>query len=168
MKVQLISPLEPSDPFLAELARLESHLPAAERPWLRAVRRRALARFGERGFPGRRDEDWKYTDVSNIAERPLRVALPGVGPLGTGAAGAEAGRIEAGEWRYAGLECLELVFVNGHCVSTSADVNNFITLGRCRRARASPRSPRCSRTRPPCSAVLSNGWRMRPPMRSPR
>ena len=80
MKVQLISPLEPSDPFLAELARLESRLPAAERPWLRAVRRRALARFGERGFPGRRDEDWKYTDVSTIAERPLRVALPGVGP----------------------------------------------------------------------------------------
>ncbi len=121
MKVQLISPLEPSDPFLAELARLESCLPAAEAPWLRAVRRRALARFGERGFPGRRDEDWKYTDVSTIAERPLKVALPGVGPLGTGAAGAEAGRIETGEWRYAGLECLELVFVNGHCVSTSAD-----------------------------------------------
>lgn len=134
MNVQLISPLEPSDPFLAELARLESRLPAAEPPWLRAVRRRALARFGERGFPGRRDEDWKYTDVSTIAERPLRVALPGVGPLETGAAVVEADRIEAGRvennnWRYAGLECLELVFVNGHCVSTSADVNYFCNPG---------------------------------------
>ena len=96
MNVQLISPLEPSDPLLAELARLESRLPAAEPPWLRAVRRRALARFGELGFPGRRDEDWKYTDVSTIAERPLRIALPGdIGPLGTGAAGVEAGRIDA-------------------------------------------------------------------------
>ena len=139
MKVQLISPLEPSDPFLAELARLESRLPAAERPWLRAIRRRALARFGERGFPGRRDEDWKYTDVSTIAERPLRVALPGVGPLGTGAAGVEAGRIEAGRvennnWRYAGLECLELVFVNGHCVSTSAKSTCCVAGGHERRA----------------------------------
>lgn len=134
MKVQSISPPEPSDPFLAELARLESRLPAAERPWLRAIRRRALARFGERGFPGRQDEDWKYTDVSTIAERPLRVALPGdnrSGPLGMGGAGVEAGRIEAGRvennnwdrYRYAGLECLELVFVNGHCVSTSAGFN---------------------------------------------
>jgi Fe-S cluster assembly protein SufD len=111
MKVQLISPLKPSDPFLAELMRLESRLPAAEPAWLRAVRRRALARFGERGFPGRRDEDWKYTDVSTIALRPLRIAVPG-----------EAGRIDANHrnhYRYAGLECLELVFVNGHCVSTS-------------------------------------------------
>ena len=128
----MISLLEPSDPFLAELARLESRLPAAEPPWLRAIRRRALARFGERGFPGRRDEDWKYTDVSTIAERPLRVALPGVGPLGTGAVGVEAGRIEGNNrdyYRYAGLECLELVFVNGHCVSTSADFNYFYNPG---------------------------------------
>jgi Fe-S cluster assembly protein SufD len=120
MKVQSISPLKPSDPFLAELMRLESRLPAAEPAWLRAVRRRALARFGERGFPGRRDEDWKYTDVSTIALRPLRIALPGDIKPGH-ADGVEAGRIGAGEWRYAGLECLELVFVNGHCVSTSAD-----------------------------------------------
>ncbi|MGH7185973.1 MAG: SufD family Fe-S cluster assembly protein, partial [Pseudomonadota bacterium] len=131
----MISPLEPSDPFLAELARLESRLPAAEPSWLRAIRRRALARFGERGFPGRRDEDWKYTDVSTIAERPLRVALPGElkpGHLGTGAAGIEASRVEADNgdyYRYAGLECLELVFVNGHCVSTSADINYFLPEG---------------------------------------
>jgi Fe-S cluster assembly protein SufD len=135
MKVQLISPLEPSDPLLAELARLESRLPAAEAPWLRAVRRRALARFGKLGFPGRRDEDWKYTDVSTIAERPLRIALPGdikPGRLGTDAAGIEAGRIKANNrdyYRYAGLECLELVFVNGHCVSTSADFNYLLPEG---------------------------------------
>jgi Fe-S cluster assembly protein SufD len=129
MKVQSISPLGPSDPFLAELARLESRLPDAERPWLRVVRRRALARFGERGFPGRRDEDWKYTDVSTIAERPLRIALPlpVVGPLGTGAAGIKANNGDY--YRYAGLECLELVFVNGHCVSTSADSNYLLPEG---------------------------------------
>jgi Fe-S cluster assembly protein SufD len=133
MKVQLISPLEPSDPLLAELARLELRLPTAEALWLRALRRRALARFGERGFPGRRDEDWKYTDVSTIAERPLRIALPGDGPRGTGAAGIEAGPMDDANnrdyYRYAGLECLELVFVNGHCVSTSADFNYFYNLG---------------------------------------
>lgn len=132
MNVQVLSPLKPSDPLLAELMRLESRLPTAEPPWLRAVRRRALARFGKRGFPSRRDEDWKYTDVSTIAERPLRVALPGDIKPGQGAAGVEAGRIDANNrdyYRYAGLECLELVFVNGHCVSTSADSNYLLPGG---------------------------------------
>ncbi len=109
--------LEPQVPagadqrLLAELARLEARLPVPEPPWLRAARRRALARLGERGFPGRRDEAWKYTDVSAIAARPMRVALAGETQLDD---------IDPDTHRYAGLECLELVFVNGHCVSAAA------------------------------------------------
>ncbi len=34
--------------------------------WLQQLRRDALQRFAERGFPGRKEEDWKYTDVSSI------------------------------------------------------------------------------------------------------
>lgn len=32
------------------------------------ARRAALARFGERGFPTTREEDWKYTDLAHVAD----------------------------------------------------------------------------------------------------
>ncbi len=35
---------------------------------LTGSRRAALARFGERGFPTTREEDWKYTDLTPVAE----------------------------------------------------------------------------------------------------
>lgn len=44
-------------------------LPGYEVPWVLAARQAAFARFSEHGFPTRREEDWKYTDVSLIGRR---------------------------------------------------------------------------------------------------
>ncbi len=41
--------------------------PAAEPDWLPPVRDAAMARFAEVGFPGARDEEWRFTPVSAIA-----------------------------------------------------------------------------------------------------
>ncbi|MBI2900242.1 MAG: Fe-S cluster assembly protein SufD [Planctomycetes bacterium] len=49
---------------LSEYDRLEPALPG-----LRDLRRRAIARFGELGFPTGREEEWRFTDVSPVAER---------------------------------------------------------------------------------------------------
>ena len=50
--------------YLAQLERLES----AGRPnWLTPMRRRAMARFAELGFPTTRDEEWRFTNVGPIA-----------------------------------------------------------------------------------------------------
>jgi Fe-S cluster assembly protein SufD len=43
-------------------------------PWLRKLRRDAFARFCEVGFPTTHDEDWRFTNVSAIAQTPFRLA----------------------------------------------------------------------------------------------
>jgi Fe-S cluster assembly protein SufD len=65
--------------------------------WLAARRREGLLRFAEAGFPGRRDEAWKYTDLKLVARRSF--------------AAGKAARLEAPS--IDGLEGPALVFVNG-------------------------------------------------------
>ena len=49
-------------------------LPGSGTPWLDAARRASLAAFEARGFPGPREEDWKYTRVSAIEKRDFAAA----------------------------------------------------------------------------------------------
>ncbi len=56
------------------LAAGETALPDATPPWLAALRREALAVVLERGFPTRRDENWRWTDVSALLEADLVAA----------------------------------------------------------------------------------------------
>jgi Fe-S cluster assembly protein SufD len=73
-----------------------------EPQWLATGRERALARFGALGFPTRRDEAWRFTDL-----RPLqRVPLPPQADGGTVAADVLA------RWRLADAGH-RLVFVDG-------------------------------------------------------
>lgn len=51
---------------LADFARTLATLPGARAPWLVRARSAALERFAASGFPGPRDEDWKYTSVAAI------------------------------------------------------------------------------------------------------
>jgi Fe-S cluster assembly protein SufD len=71
--------------------------PVSGPDWLAERRRDGLERFAAAGFPSRRDEAWKYTDLKLVSRRSFAV-LPG-GPL-------EVPAIE-------GLDCPALVFVNG-------------------------------------------------------
>src|SRR6185503_5144075 len=41
--------------------------------WVRRLRVTGMQRFADLGFPTTRLEDWKYTDVSRIAETPFRM-----------------------------------------------------------------------------------------------
>src|SRR5438094_9272564 len=62
-----------TDRYLAEFESLERG--AHESPaWLAALRREAMARFAERGFPTTRDEDWRYTNLAPLAATPFRAA----------------------------------------------------------------------------------------------
>ena len=42
--------------------------------WLRPVRRAAIARFAEVGFPTTRDEDWRFTNLAPIVQTPFTLA----------------------------------------------------------------------------------------------
>src|SRR5439155_23854914 len=51
---------------------------ASEPRWLRDIRQRGLARFGELGFPSRRSESWRYLDLQPLEKKPLLPATPGL------------------------------------------------------------------------------------------
>ncbi len=72
--------------------------------WLRPLRRAALARFVELGFPTTKDEDWRFTSVAPIARAAFE--LP--------AAGQDEPNPEALlAFAFPGLASHQLVFVNG-------------------------------------------------------
>jgi Fe-S cluster assembly protein SufD len=73
-------------------------------PWLPTVRRAAIARFAELGFPTPRNEDWHFTSVAPIAEsefHPLDI------PTG------EARPSDLAPFLFGRVEWPTIVFVNG-------------------------------------------------------
>ena len=83
-----------------ETAAYRAAFDAAPGALLVPQRRAALARFEELGFPTRRDEAWRFTDL-----RPLQAAFPP-------AAKTPAGEADIARYFFAG-ETHRLVFVNG-------------------------------------------------------
>ena len=58
---------EVSHPYLKKFERMEKKRSNNSPAWVFPVRKAALARFAETGLPTLRDEDWRYTNVSPIA-----------------------------------------------------------------------------------------------------
>lgn len=93
---------------LQELApeRIPQVLAGHEVPAVLQARQSAYARFVEEGFPGRRDEEWKYTDVSLLKKR-ASLAPDSIPPDPSSEAALVAWSLaEEGEHL--------MVFVNGH------------------------------------------------------
>jgi Fe-S cluster assembly protein SufD len=95
-------PLTNVDPYVTEFERIDR---ATEPAWLRETRERALARFTALGFPTTRQEEWRFTNVSPIADRVFRVP---VGP------GGDLDGAHLAQFRLAAADLVEIVFVNGH------------------------------------------------------
>jgi Fe-S cluster assembly protein SufD len=95
------------DHYLAEFSALRSELPGNSLPWLNQSRDGALDAFANTGFPTSRNEDWKYTRVTAIEKRGFTFAR------GNGI-GVQARDLE--RFHLAGLECEQLVFVDGRYV----------------------------------------------------
>jgi Fe-S cluster assembly protein SufD len=88
---------------------------ATQLGWLKALRQEGFARFSETGFPTTHDEDWRFTNISAIAQTPFEIA--------------PRTRIKASDldqFGLAGFECL-LVFVNGRYSSELSHVPNLGT-----------------------------------------
>jgi Fe-S cluster assembly protein SufD len=82
------SAAEIRDAYLAAHAREAVRLPGADDAETASLRSRALERFREAGFPGPKDEDWKYTSVASIFESEF-------GPQSETTGGVADARIEA-------------------------------------------------------------------------
>jgi Fe-S cluster assembly protein SufD len=89
--------------YLDQFARVADRLPGGELPWLKARRESAIKRFSELGFPGPRDEAWKYTRVAPIEKRAF------VPPVAQ--SDVPAGDVE--RFYLSETDCHHLVFVDG-------------------------------------------------------
>jgi Fe-S cluster assembly protein SufD len=92
--------------YLARYADFERALASAVVPdaWGGAIRGGAISRFAAAGFPGVRDEEWKYTSIAPILNVPFGPARP----LGDGLARERLAQLDLG----APVEN-RLVFING-------------------------------------------------------
>jgi Fe-S cluster assembly protein SufD len=92
-------------------------------PWLAAIRKAAIARFAETGFPTTDEEEWRFTNVAPIASARFRPA-----------AEADARRPSARDIAAHGFEgaaVAQLVIVNGRAVpelSTLGDARGSLAL----------------------------------------
>ncbi len=57
--------------FVSRFGDCEAQLANSSPAWLAPVRRAAIERFAELGFPTRKNEAWKYTSVAKIAKAAL-------------------------------------------------------------------------------------------------
>jgi len=66
---------DPRTSYLSDFERTAKALPGFPE-----LRRKAIEKFVERGFPTERDENWRFTDVSPIAEIPFKPAVGTANP----------------------------------------------------------------------------------------
>ena len=95
---------ENQETYFSSFAQLEKRLGADPPSWIHQIRRQAIERFGELGFPTTHQEKWKYTNVAPLVRIPFQAATE------------QAPRLSARELARAPLAEVaknRLVFVNG-------------------------------------------------------
>src|SRR6266516_1631251 len=98
---------EKQDSYFANFAALQKKLAGRDPAWLAEIRKAAIERFAELGFPTTKNEEWKYTSVAPIIRTAFEPAptdaLHGYNPSVPSANSAAA----------------QLVFVNGRTFKDS-------------------------------------------------
>ena len=111
----MIEVKEEQNQYLAQFEHLEKSLSQEPQSWLMPVRKAAIARFAEMGFPTIRDEEWRYTNVAPIANTTFEA------PSG---ANREVTPEGIAEFAFADAAAL-LVFVNGRYAAQLSRVQSL-------------------------------------------
>jgi Fe-S cluster assembly protein SufD len=101
----MIDVQEEKNIHLSNYSRFEKELGPRQSAAVERLRKTAIKRFAELGFPTSRNEDWRFTNVAPIAKIPFRLAAPG-----------DAAKVTAQDVDRVGFQvgsCSRLVFVNG-------------------------------------------------------
>lgn len=113
--------------YAANYEQVASQLSASGPEWLDGERRAAFARFDALGFPTRRNEEWRYTNIAGLQKLSVAPVLSGPG------AGFGAGLGDAlAPFLLAGPDADRLVFVNGVYsaeLSRVHEVSGPVTIG---------------------------------------
>lgn len=105
-----------ADHYIAQFNAARAQLPGGSVPWLQKLRDEALTSFSSNGFPGPRDEEWKYTSLKPIHKHAF--SLPA-------SSEADIDEQQLGGELLGGLECHRMVFVNGHYQPNAASAGNL-------------------------------------------
>jgi Fe-S cluster assembly protein SufD len=100
----VIAGAQAQDSYVENFAQFENGAARNGQGWLSPIRRAAIARFSELGFPTTHDEDWRFTNVARIAQTPFRLAQNGR---------TELAPLELEQFSSSGFACSRFVFVNG-------------------------------------------------------
>ena len=111
----MITATQQLESYLESFTEFEKLAAGDDLPWLRELRRDAFARFCKVGFPTTHDEDWRFTNVSAIAQTSFRLARSGRTQLS---------QKELEPYRVAGAAC-QVVFVNGRFARELSLLNNL-------------------------------------------
>ena len=104
----MIAVAQAQDSYVESFAQFEKGVARNGQGWLSPIRRAAIARFAELGFPTTHDEDWRFTNVAPIAQTPFRLAEDGC---------IELAAPELVQLGLSGFGCRRFVFVNGRYAS---------------------------------------------------
>jgi Fe-S cluster assembly protein SufD len=97
-------PTRQADAYWEQFER--AHLESKQPSWVFPLRKAAMSRFAELGFPTLHDEDWRFTNVAPIAQLPFKPTLEYTRNGLTPAALSKES--------FSQLKASRLVFVNGH------------------------------------------------------
>ena len=96
--------MQEKESYLEQFAGFGARAAGNGQAWLHPMRRTAITRFAELGFPTTRHEDWKFTNVAPIAQTAFALAQED---------SSEPTRRDLDAFLFPGLEANVLVFVNG-------------------------------------------------------
>ncbi len=123
------------DHYLASFGRFQEREGAGGPAWLQALRKDAIHRFGETGFPTTAHEDWRYTNLAPVTRTPFELAEPG----SVGLTRADIERLS-----FPVFACSVFVFVNGRFapeLSAPRALSGGIQVGSLAAALQAPRGP---------------------------
>jgi Fe-S cluster assembly protein SufD len=109
----VITATQAPEKYLEIFDQFNNRAAAVQPRWLQALREDAFARFSETGFPTTHDEDWRFTNVSAVANTPFELAGPDT-----------VSRAQLAPFGASEFACC-LVFVNG---LFSAELSTLATL----------------------------------------
>jgi Fe-S cluster assembly protein SufD len=102
MQTQVKVPAGKLDPYVERFERVADELRERNPFWVFPLRKAAMARFAELGFPGTSHEDWRFTNVAPILKLPFEPVLQ---------AGGKVSRLPLTP--FSSMKAQRLVFVDG-------------------------------------------------------
>lgn len=104
-----------TEPYLKKFERFEKE--AKQPSWVFPLRKAAIARFAELGFPTVNDEDWRFTNVAPITRLPFKPIFSApANPLSPD---------EVTKFAFGNLPAIRLVFVNGHFIAALSNIGKL-------------------------------------------